>query len=543
MGFSDRFIRTFKSILPSPFTIALILTVLTYVLSVSLTDLPDITITPSSNNFTAGESIELTANGGRKYTWSTGEQGNSIRITPTTDTVFTLTGTALKGTFTKTESLHFTLTNNRLLVAQASVFTNDSKYLQAIRFWEKGMWENGYLAFLVQMMLMLVLGHVLALTTPVNRLIVKVAQYCRTTASAVVVVSMLTILVSFFNWGLALIFGAILARKVGEYAATHRLPIHYGLVGAAGYSGLMTWHGGLSGSALIKAADQGHIRALMSDIMSPEQLAQLPERIPMSETFGSSMNLTVMAALVAIVPLGLYLVARKSKGTLEGLPSPSGLHNKVVPETTKPTGAERLDFWKWPAYLIGGSIVVYCGFRAYESGMGVLNPNYINLSLLGLGLLMHSSIARFLSATQTAIGGSTGILIQFPLYFGIMAIMNKTGLVHVFSDFFVAHSTSTTFPVFTFISAGVVNLFVPSGGGQWGVQGPMLLQAATDLGIGYPKSILALAYGDQVTNMLQPFWALPLLGITGLKARDILPYTLFLFLVGSAIFISALLIF
>ena len=142
-----------------------------------------------------------------------------------------------------------------------------------------------------------------------------------------------------------------------------------------------------------------------------------------------------------------------------------------------------------------------------------------------------------------AITGASGILIQFPLYFGIMGIMNHSGMVDIMSDFFVNISNETTFPIFTFISAGIVNVFVPSGGGQWAVQGPIIVQAATDLGISLPKSIMALAYGDQLTNMLQPFWALPLLGITGLKAKDILPYTLILFLAGGLIFLTGLVLF
>jgi short-chain fatty acids transporter len=124
-----------------------------------------------------------------------------------------------------------------------------------------------------------------------------------------------------------------------------------------------------------------------------------------------------------------------------------------------------------------------------------------------------------------------------------MGIMNHSGMVDIMSGFFVSISNETTFPIFTFISAGIVNIFVPSGGGQWAVQGPIIIEAANQLNVSIPKSVMALAYGDQLTNMLQPFWALPLLGITGLKAKEILPYTLILLVAGSAIFISGLLIF
>ena len=124
-----------------------------------------------------------------------------------------------------------------------------------------------------------------------------------------------------------------------------------------------------------------------------------------------------------------------------------------------------------------------------------------------------------------------------------MGIMSHSGLVHIMSDFFIDISNQNTLPIFTFISAGIVNIFVPSGGGQWVIQGPIIIDAATQLNVSIPKIVMALAYGDQLTNMLQPFWALPLLGITGLKAKEILPYTLILLLIGGLIFITGLLIF
>jgi short-chain fatty acids transporter len=142
-----------------------------------------------------------------------------------------------------------------------------------------------------------------------------------------------------------------------------------------------------------------------------------------------------------------------------------------------------------------------------------------------------------LGATDQAISGASGILLQFPLYFGIMGLFRDSGMIEHFSDYFIAISNENTFPIFTFLSAGMVNIFVPSGGGQWVIQGPIIVKASLELGIPLNKSILALAYGDQITNMLQPFWALPLLGITKLSVKDILPYTLIMFMVGFCIYL------
>jgi short-chain fatty acids transporter len=154
--------------------------------------------------------------------------------------------------------------------------------------------------------------------------------------------------------------------------------------------------------------------------------------------------------------------------------------------------------------------------------------------------MFHQNIRRFLQSVDQAIQGASGILIQFPFYFGILALMQSGGLIESISQGFITLSNTFTLPIYTFISAGIVNIFVPSGGGQWALQGPIILDAANQLNVPLPKIILALAYGDQITNMLQPFWALPLLSITGLKAKEILPYSLLFMLVGILIFISVL---
>jgi short-chain fatty acids transporter len=390
---------------------------------------------------------------------------------------------------------------------------------------------------------MLVLGHTLALTKPVDSIISYATRFCSNTANAAAIVTFLTVLVALFNWGLGLIFGAILARKVGEHAVKNNLELNYPLIGAAGYSGLMVWHGGISGSAPIKVAEEGHITSLMRSIISPEQLQLLPDPISFSETVFSSMNLIATLLVVIVLPTFMYMMGKRS-GTGAYLP-PTKPELKL--ESIEVEGAERLDHSKLFGLIIGVVISLYCVYIAInvftEKSFSFINPNYINLLLLGLCLLLHRSVFKFLKAIDQAIGGASGILIQFPLYFGIMGIMNSSGLVQLFSGFFVSISNETTFPIFTFISAGIVNIFVPSGGGQWGVQGPIILQAASELGVSIPKSIMALAYGDQLTNMLQPFWALPLLGITGLKAKEILPYTVALMGVGIVLFVSVLLIF
>jgi short-chain fatty acids transporter len=402
--------------------------------------------------------------------------------------------------------------------------------LSLIAYWEKGLWNSPLLVFAVQMMLMLVLGHVLALTKTISHWIDKATLFCSNTAQAAAWVTLLTLIVSFFNWGLGLVFGAIFARKVGEYATKNNIPLNYPLIGAAGYSGLMVWHGGISGSAPIKIAEKGHFLE--------EQMGVISQ----SETIFSSMNISISLVLLIVLPSLMYVLGKKGESRIIKLKTTPIENEKVEIE-----GAERLDHSKILAYLFGGIIVFYCMYKALilpqELSLSFITPNFINLFLLGLGILLHKNFNHFLKGVNQAISGASGILIQFPLYFGIMGIMNSSGLVGVFSDFFVSISNATTFPIFAFISAGIVNVFVPSGGGQWGVQGPIIIEAASQLNVPYWKAVMALAYGDQLTNMLQPFWALPLLGITGLKAKDILPYSLLLLLVGGSIFVIGLLLF
>jgi len=239
----------------------------------------------------------------------------------------------------------------------------------------------------------------------------------------------------------------------------------------------------------------------------------------------------------------MYYLGKKPK-VYKALPSTPSMENE---RQSSLNGAEKLDHSTIFAYLFGGLILLYAFYKAVilpdEMSLKFLNPNFINFSLLGFGIILHKRVHRFIKAANEAISGATGILLQFPIYFGILGIMVGSGLINQISDWFVSVSTVDTFPIYSFFSAGLVNVFVPSGGGQWAVQGPIIISAAQEIGVSYPKAIMALSYGDQLTNMIQPFWALPLLGITGLKAKDILPYTLILFLAGTLIFLLGLILF
>ena len=403
-----------------------------------------------------------------------------------------------------------------------------------LEYWETGFWE--LLEFTMQMALILILGHALALTPFFNRIISTFTKYCDNTASAALWVSLLTISVSFINWGLCLVFGAIFARKVAEQARANGWKLNYALIGAAGYSGMMCWHGGFSGSAPLTVAGSDHFLI--------DQIGQ----IGIDQTLLSSMNLTTSVLLLIIVPSVFYLLGKRNPGTELSASNLGEKSNQASKEDRHQlTNAEKIDHSKIAASVLGGIICLIALRKILTApsgtGLDFINLNFINFFLFGLGILLHGSFSKFISAIQEGIGGSVGIIIQFPLYAGIMGIMKYSGLAAGVSYAFVNISTDLTLPIYAFLSAGLVNVFVPSGGGQWAVQGPIVVEAAQALNVPIPKVVMALAYGDQWTNMLQPFWALPLLGITQLKAKDILPYSVITLLVGLVIFITALLIF
>ena len=201
-----------------------------------------------------------------------------------------------------------------IIIIVLSVLLTENNIIDILTYWEEGLWNNSLMNFAMQMMLMLVLGYVLALTESSKKIIDKITPLCNSSAHAAFWVSFATILVSFFNWGLGLIFGAILARKVGEYSLKKNIQLNYPLIGAAGYSGLMVWHGGFSGSIPLKIAEKNHLKNI---ITNPDVLEKLPDiGIDFSQTVFSNMNLSVSLLLIIIIPLSLFYIGKKKpKGT------------------------------------------------------------------------------------------------------------------------------------------------------------------------------------------------------------------------------------
>ncbi len=405
-----------------------------------------------------------------------------------------------------------------------SLAATDSTVWQAVDGWGTGFWE--LLAFAMQMCLVLVTGHALASSGPVKRAIVGLADLPRTPRTAVAMVALVAAASGLLNWGLGLIVGALLARETALRGQARGLRVHYPLLAAAGYAGLLVWHGGLSGTVPLTIATGGHF------------LEQSIGVVPVRDTLFSPLNIVVAMSLLVLIPsICAALHPRDAIKSAGDFGVAAEIEEDDQQEGNVPARAiERSRVVSFGAGLLG---LAYLARTVLENGFHP-NLNLVNLVFLSLGLLLHRHPAGYLAAVAEGARSCAGIILQFPFYGGIMGVMKYTGLMTVMATAATRHVGPALYPLVTFLSAGVVNLFVPSGGGQWAVQGPIAVEAARLLDLSIPRTALAVAFGDEWTNMLQPFWALALLGITRLRAGDIMGYTLIFLIVSLPVYLVAL---
>lgn len=398
----------------------------------------------------------------------------------------------------------------------------ESSLLALTESYAAGMMAPGLLAFALQMALILVTGHAFAAAPVVRRALARLAEVPRTPGSAVVVVSLAAMGLGLLNWGLGLVGGAFVARAVGLAFQRRGQSLNYAVLGAAGYMGMLVWHGGLSGSAPLTVASEGAFGA----------------GIDVSRTLFSPLNLATTAALLLVVPLVLWALSK----TPGGPPLPAD--DEAPPASAEPRGFVVTLLLALPVLIALVSFLV-------QKGTGAIDLSFIILAFLAAGLLLHRGPMGYARAFTEGSAGAGGILLQFPLYFGILAVARDSGLLVAMAGRLASLSVelgavlpqATTAAWATFCSAAFINLLVPSGGGQWALQAPVILESATSLGLERARLVMAFSYGDELTNLLQPFWALPLLSITGLKARDVLGYTLLVMLVAVPLFLVLLAIF
>ena len=411
-----------------------------------------------------------------------------------------------------------------LVVLISAVVAEQKTPLEVINYWGDGFWA--LLSFSMQMLLVLVAGFMLASSPPIKKLLDGIAGFAKSAPQAIILVTLVSLAASWINWGFGLVVGALFAK-----ALARKVRVDYRLLVASAYSGFVVWHGGLAGSIPLTIATAGHFSESQIGI------------IPTSETIFASFNLLLVLILFVVMPLVNRFMLPEEKDCIYVDPKAledGGADDKAVQltaNTTRP--ADKLENSRLLGWSVGGAGLVYLGYY-FAVQDGSLNLNLVNFLFLFLAIVLHQTPRSLLLSLNEAIKGGAGIVIQFPFYAGIMAVMVQSGLAQSISEGFVAIASAESLPFWSFISAGIVNIFVPSGGGQWAVQAPIMLPAAEALGADVARVAMAVAWGDAWTNLIQPFWALPVLAIAGLKARDIMGFCLMQLLITGVIISIAL---
>jgi short-chain fatty acids transporter len=301
-----------------------------------------------------------------------------------------------------------------------------------------------------------------------------------------------------------MVAGAILAREMGS-----RIKVHFPLIVAAAYGGELVR--GPSSSIPLVIATPKHFMEEAIGI------------VPVSETLYAPWNIALTVALLVLLVVFFMFQKQPETLTLLSASTEKAAAEDEVIEKSAMAPSDRIENSRLPTLFLGLLTVTYLVGRILNKGFSI-NLDTVILIFLALGLLLHKSPKAYLDAAGKAMGAARGIILQFPLYAGIAGMMTESGLVSEFSQAIIAIASPATFPLLTFLSAGAVNFFIPSGGGQWAIQGPIMMQAAHALGADPAQTIMAFTWGDGWTNQIQPFWALPLLGVAGLSARDIMGY-------------------
>lgn len=406
--------------------------------------------------------------------------------------------------------------------------------LEVVEHWGDGVWN--LLAFAMQMSLVLVCGSTLAAAPVVKKAISSLTNIPRTPVAAIALVTAVSALACWLNWGFGLIVGVVFAKEIAR-----KLPqIDYRLLIASAYSGFVVWHAGLSGSIPLTMATPG-------EALTKATNGVLTAPVPISQTILSPYNIViVLVVMLAIVITNSLMYPKKDVVAVDPalLVESSDSSKNLRPD--KPTPAQRMEHSRllsWIVAIMGFAyLVIHLGF-----GGGSFDLGSVIMLFLFLGVLLHGTPLAYVRAFTHAATGAAGIILQFPFYAGIMGIITGVGTSGisfgtVISNACISISTPTTYPLLTFLCAAVLNMFVPSGGGHWAIQAPIMFAAGADLGVDPGLTGTAIAWGDAWTNLIQPFWAIPALAIAKLDAKDIMGFCLIDLLVTGVVICSGLLI-
>ncbi len=392
--------------------------------------------------------------------------------------------------------------------------------------WYKGIFD--IFEFALQMILILVTGYALANSAPVRRGLLGLAALPTTTRAAVTTTFLVSAIACWLNWGFGLVVAGILARTIAQ-----RMRIDFGWLVAAAYCGFLIWASGLSSSIALAQATPG------SKLNIVQSLTGVVLRL--SKTIFTPFNLVPVIVLLIVIPFVFLAFEPRGNDVVAAQLPPDNTEPPTAEPQARPTLGSALD----RAWILNLAIVIggayYLVSNWLTTGFSLPIQSVIFIFFL-LGLLLHWTPVAYVRAINDAARITGPLLVQYPLYGGIMGIMTGTGLAGVIAQWFVAFSTAATLPFWSYVSSIIISLFVPSGGGHWAVQGPFVVPAATKLGASQGASAMAVAIGEEVANMIQPFWCLPVLAIAGIGLRRVMAFTAMAFFVALVVFGASLLL-
>ena len=408
--------------------------------------------------------------------------------------------------------------------------------VEVVEHWGGGVWN--LLAFAMQMALVLVCGSTLASAPIVKKGIASLAAIPKTPVAAIALVTAVSAVACWLNWGFGLIVGVIFAKEI----ARKLQGVDYRLLIASAYSGFVVWHAGLSGSIPLTMATPG-------EALTKATNGILTDPVSVSHTILHPANLIIVAVvIVAIVITNALMHPKRDIVTVDPalLAEDDLSSSQAIKQTGSQTPAQRMEnsrLLSWVVALMGFAyLVIHLGFRGGSFDLGS-----VIMLFLFLGVLLHGTPLAYVRAFTKAATGAAGIILQFPFYAGIMGIITGVGASGICFGTVIANacidiSTPVTYPLLTFLCAAVLNMFVPSGGGHWAIQAPIMFSAGADLGVDPGLTGIAIAWGDAWTNLIQPFWAIPALALAKLDAKDIMGFCLIDLLVTGIIICSGLLL-
>ena len=409
----------------------------------------------------------------------------------------------------------------------AAVVLTDFGVADSVDAWGISFWN--LLAFTMQMVLILGLGHVVAHTRPVYRALVYIADRVKSAKIAYGGLAFVAGFCGLFSWGVALIVPAVLSRIIATSCKRRGIKVHFPLLVACGWLGASTSMQGLSASIPLTINTPGHF------------LEDQIGLIGLSATIFSVWSLSILFTKLCMIPAVVSRLGPDANEIREmpDILAPSERGEKLVDGPVTPS--QRMENARVVTIALAALGGLYTALH-FRDGGG-LNLNMINMIFLVLGLALADSPRHYLDLLGNAGRVIAPFLVQYPLYAGIMGVIAVSGLGELFVNGFVAISTADSLPIWTFFSAGLLNLFIPSAGGQWAVQGPIAVEAAMQLGTDLPRIAMAVTLGESWTNAIQPLYAIPVLAVAGLHIRDVVGYGVIICAMNGAIYLTGLLFF